>query len=62
MHREVLNFSDSSDLWEKSDDALTFGSHSERLRIAMGLLEKLAQYCQQRGYAECVDSKSSSII
>ncbi|KAK4219947.1 hypothetical protein QBC37DRAFT_367551 [Rhypophila decipiens] len=48
-----------SDLWEKSDDALTaaiFDSYSERLRIAIGLLEKLAQYCQRRGYAECVDT------
>lgn len=60
VHREVHKFGDGSDLWEKSDDALTaaiFDGHSERLRIAMGLLEKLAQYCQRRGYAECVDSK-----
>jgi hypothetical protein len=60
VHREVLKFGDGSDLWEKSDDALTaaiFDGHLERLRIAMGLLEKLAQYCQPRGYAECVDSE-----
>ncbi|KAI0113277.1 hypothetical protein F4814DRAFT_449726 [Daldinia grandis] len=59
VHREVLKFGDGSDLWEKSDDALTaaiFDGNSERLRIAMGLLEKLAQYCQRRGYAECVDT------
>ncbi|KAM7210545.1 hypothetical protein V8F06_014063, partial [Rhypophila decipiens] len=36
----------------KSDDALTsstFDARSERFRIAMGLLERLAQYCQRRG-------------
>jgi hypothetical protein len=41
VHREVLRFGDGSDLWEKSDDALTaaiFDGHLERLRIAMGLL------------------------
>lgn len=47
-------------LWGKSDDPQTaamFDGHSERLRIAMGLLERLAQYASRRGYGQCVDSK-----
>ncbi|KAJ2895059.1 DUF3435 domain protein [Zalerion maritima] len=42
------NLSGGNKFWEKSDDALTaaiFNSHSERLRIKMGLLEKMAQCC-----------------
>ena len=57
--RQAINNARRS-LWEKSDDALaaaTFDYRSEQLRIKMGLPEKLAQYAQRRGYAECIDSK-----
>lgn len=50
-------------LRKKSDEAQSagvFDARSERLRIAMGLLERLAQYCSRRGYAECVDSEFPS--
>ncbi|KAK3336774.1 hypothetical protein B0T19DRAFT_50768 [Cercophora scortea] len=46
-------------LRKKSDEAQSagvFDARSERLRIAMGLRERLAQYCFRRGYAECVDT------
>ena len=49
-----------SKLWEKLDNALTaavFNNHSERLRIKIGLLKRMAQYYQRQGYAECVDNK-----
>lgn len=47
-------------LEKKSDEPLTtatFDSHSNRLGVAMGLSEKLSQYCYRRGVAETVDSE-----
>lgn len=49
-------------LGEKTGEPLTaatFDSHSERLGIAMGLSEKLSQYCYRRGSAETVNSEFS---
>lgn len=59
-HGNDLDSGGDSNLRVKSDDAVTsatFDARLERLRIAMGLFERLAQYSQRRGYAECVDSK-----
>ena len=58
MHKPVFRGTVDA-LGEKSDHpqtAAVFDNHSNRLRIAMGLPEKLAQYASRRGYAECVDS------
>ncbi|EFZ04323.2 DUF3435 domain protein [Metarhizium robertsii] len=57
-HKPVFRQTINS-LGEKPDEPLTaavFDSHSNRLGIALGLSEKLSQYCYRRGYAETVDS------
>ncbi|KAM5348918.1 hypothetical protein ACJ41O_008741 [Fusarium nematophilum] len=57
LHRPVFRRT-LDDLGTKSNEPLTaatFDSHSIRLGVAMGLLERLTEYAYRRGFANCVD-------
>lgn len=59
LHRPVFRKT-HDDLGTKSDEPLTaatFDSHSIRLGVAMGLLERLTEYAYRRGFANCVDGE-----